>query len=324
MASEDRTPSTPNTSRQEHSASPHHPENSPDVDNDHPNNPDNSNVGNPNEDELPQFDQDQQYQMSLAKALARLSKALSQKDSNQSGNSNKSCKPDTFDSTDPLKLNDFILQCTLFFQDSLNSFRRDSKKVNFALSYLRGTALQWFEPAIINNSDEDWIDDWSAFIDKLKTNFGTIDPIGNAEEELDVLTMLDNQKIIKYHIKFNRLAARVEWDQAALWQSYYKGLPDCIKDIISSTTDGWHSKTLNELKITAQLIDAHYWERNWEKTRSAKQSDKIADKNKTHKNNNDQGKTNNTNKLVKPPPPTISLTQIIKPLPQRNPTFPTS
>ena len=62
-------------------------------------------------------------------------------------------KPDTFNGSDPKKLNNFILLCNLYFQN--NSACSDNKaKVTFALSYLHGLALDYFEPTVID-SDTD-------------------------------------------------------------------------------------------------------------------------------------------------------------------------
>ena len=49
--------------------------------------------------------------------------------------SSKAKEPDTFDGSDPQKLNSFILQCKLFFADNDN-YSDNHAKVTFALSYL--------------------------------------------------------------------------------------------------------------------------------------------------------------------------------------------
>src|SRR5271154_6506457 len=48
----------------------------------------------------------------------------------------KSNKPDTFDGSDPKKVNNFILLCGLHFKSNPSSFTDDGAKVTFALSYL--------------------------------------------------------------------------------------------------------------------------------------------------------------------------------------------
>ncbi|KIK22797.1 hypothetical protein PISMIDRAFT_11365 [Pisolithus microcarpus 441] len=71
---------------------------------------------------------------------------------------------DTFDSSDPKKLHKFLVQCELNFQDHPKAFRTSRTKVTFAQSYLKGMALAWFEPDLLNPDDYFncplWMDDY--------------------------------------------------------------------------------------------------------------------------------------------------------------------
>jgi hypothetical protein len=197
----------------------------------------------------------------------------------------KSKEPDTFDGSDPKKLNNFILLCNLYFRSN-SVYSDDSVKVTFALSYLRGTALEYFEPSILD-SDEypDWMDNWSAFIRTLREQFGPIDPTGDAEDNIDHLKMQDNHHIVKYNVDFNRLAIRTGWDDAVLRHRYYSGLAERIKDIM-----GQQGKpaTLEAMKTLAHSIDSRHWERLREKSRSNKGKSDHHDKsdNKGNKSDN--------------------------------------
>ena len=66
-------------------------------------------------------------------------------------------EPDTFDSSDANKLRVFILQCSLHFQDRANTFSTGRAKVMYALSYLMGPALSWFEPGLFDPSPPAWV-----------------------------------------------------------------------------------------------------------------------------------------------------------------------
>src|SRR5882672_9566626 len=57
-------------------------------------------------------------------------------------------EPDPFDGFDSRKLRTFILQCRLNFRDRPDLFQDDKSKVNYVLSYLKGTALDCFESTI--------------------------------------------------------------------------------------------------------------------------------------------------------------------------------
>jgi Retrotransposon gag protein/Zinc knuckle len=208
----------------------------------------------------------------------------------------KAKEPDTFDGSDSRKLNNFILLCNLYFRHN-SSYEDDSTKVTFALSYLRGTALEYFEPSLLDSDDiPAWMDDWSAFTQTLKTQFGPIDPTADAENGIDNLKMQDNQHIVKYNVEFNRLAIRTGWDDSVLRHRYYSGLAERIKDIL-----GQQGKpaSLDALKTLAHSIDSRHWERLREKSRAGKnksdKSDDKSDKDKSDKKDQSNNGKNNPN-----------------------------
>ena len=123
---------------------------------------------------------------------------------------------DVFDGSDTHKLQLFLIQCTLNFCNCPDAFTSDSDKVTFTLSYLKGTVLDWFEPSLTSGKSLPWLDDYSDFIGELKNNFGPHDPEGEAEADLENLKMCDNQRIVKYLVDFNHLAAHVQWGDATL------------------------------------------------------------------------------------------------------------
>jgi hypothetical protein len=149
----------------------------------------------------------------------------------------------------------------------------DQAKVKFTQSYLKGMALEWFEPDLLLDglsSHPDWMDNYSEFMLELQTNFGPHDPSGDAEMQLEQLNMCEGQRINKYVIEFQRLASQVHgWGDRALHCQFYNGLPACIKDEISHMGK---PATLSEFKTLAQTIDACYWERKGEISGETKSS----------------------------------------------------
>ncbi|KAG6328208.1 hypothetical protein ID866_10881 [Astraeus odoratus] len=88
-------------------------------------------------------------------------------------------EPDTFNGTDLKKLCEFLVQCELNFCNRLQAFRLDARKVSFALSFLKGIALAWFEPNLLDTipgTEPAWANNYSEFIIELTTNFGPHDP----------------------------------------------------------------------------------------------------------------------------------------------------
>ena len=111
--------------------------------------------------------------------------------------------------TDPHKLISFLLLCNLYFHNNL-SYADDDIKVTFVLTYLHGTALNFFELA------HSRLDDWSTFVHILCTQFSPIDPTADAEDSIDNLKMWDSQCILKYNIDFNRSAVQTGWSNNVL------------------------------------------------------------------------------------------------------------
>lgn len=209
---------------------------------------------------------DDDNQPNLANAIALLAKTLQQPKDAPAAPS-KVREPDQFDGQEPRKLRTFLMQLELNFNDRPTVFRQDRTKVNYALSYLKGTALEWFEPGLFGPGgrlEPLWLSDWPTFVDQLKTNFGPHDPTGEAEAELERLHMKETHRITKYNVDFARLAAQCEWGEAALRYQYYRGLPARIKDEISRVGK---PTLLSGLRKLAQDIDGRYHERRSEISR---------------------------------------------------------
>ena len=140
----------------------------------------------------------------LAEAINLMTEELKCHDNKNS--KAKAEEPDTFNGSDPCKLTSFLLLCNLYFCNNL-SYAKDDAKVTFALTYLWGMALDFFKPALSRlDNDPNWLDDWSAFVCILCTQFSPIDLTADAEDSIDNLKMRDNQCILKCNIDFNRLA----------------------------------------------------------------------------------------------------------------------
>src|SRR5882724_5853622 len=108
-------------------------------------------------------------------------------------------------------------------------FEENTNKVNYVLSFLKGTALDCFESAVLDPIKPQWLSDFNLFVNELKANFGTYDPVSEAEAELKGLCMHKSHQATKCFIKFQQPAACIEWG-AALCQQAYNGLSKCIKD----------------------------------------------------------------------------------------------
>ena len=242
---------------------------------DDPNDPfnDNEDDNDKVEDQLNQLDPGLIVFSNLAGAINALARNA-QRNSESSSSRTRVHEPDTFDGTDPKKLHAFLVQCELNFQDRRRAFNADRAKVTFAQSYLKGMALEWFEPDLLGTLDVYdhplWMDNWREFVTELQLQFGPHDPIGDAEHQLDNLWMKDTQRIIRYIMEFNCLASQLKgYGDATLRHKFYTGLPDRVKDEICRVGK---PRQLEDLRSLAQSIDARYWEQKEEVARQSKTS----------------------------------------------------
>ena len=85
--------------------------------------------------------------------------------------------------------------------------KADQVKVTFAQSYLKGMALEWFEPDLLGVDDSDacplWMTSWHEFVIELQITFGPHDPIADAEHQLNHLCMKDTHCVNCYVVDFN-------------------------------------------------------------------------------------------------------------------------
>ena len=159
----------------------------------------------------------------LSRAISNLAKSADHSTSS-SDQRTKVRTPDQFDGSDSRKLRTFLVQCELNFQNRPRAFRSDRAKVTFAQSYLKGMALGWFEPDLLqaDNSDPSsdpssdsselhplWMENYQEFVLELQTNFGPYDPVGDAEHQLRHLSLKNEQRINKYMVEFNCLACQL-------------------------------------------------------------------------------------------------------------------
>ena len=84
----------------------------------------------------------------LAEVLSQLANTLNSNQTpghNTNSRGTKACISNTFSSTEPDKLNNFLFQCYLYFHTNLVQFNTDIAKINFVMTYLTEVAQDWFE-----------------------------------------------------------------------------------------------------------------------------------------------------------------------------------
>src|SRR6266481_5877351 len=140
-------------------------------------------------------------------------------------------EPDTFDGADPHQLCTFLLQCSLNFKERADAFSTDDAKVTYALSFLTGSVMDCFKPYLHDaNNPPLWLSSYDLFCKELESNFGLFNPEGEAEAEIEVLWMPENDRATIYFVEFNRLSSWIKWGEAALRRQAYNGLARHIKN----------------------------------------------------------------------------------------------
>ena len=134
----------------------------------------------------------------------------------------------------------------------------ENTKVNYALSFLKGTALNYFEPFLDTpDGKPDWLEDYELFVKELLINFGLYNALADAEAELDALIMKNSHKVTRFFVDFFRLSTLCNYNDRVLFRKAYSTLPKRVKD---EMTHFDYPSMLQELRDLVLRIDQRYWE----------------------------------------------------------------
>lgn len=154
------------------------------------------------------------------------------------------------------KCRGFVLQCSLVFRRSPQSFPDDASKISYIIGLLRDKALRWAEAII----DEEKIYRYSYddFLDLFKQTFS---PKISEEEAAKKLWTLKqgNRSAAELVIEFRTLAADSGWNAPALKGAFLHALCEKLKDELASRDE---PDTLDDLIALAIRIDNRLRERN--------------------------------------------------------------
>jgi hypothetical protein len=163
--------------------------------------------------------------------------------------------------------------------------------VNYALFFLKETALDYFKPYLVGDPADEliWASDYSAFTEELYLYFGPYGQVADAKVKLENLVMKDNHKATRFFVEFYRLAAMLQYNDLALHRQAYLALPKRIKDEMVHFDK---PRSLDDLRDLVQKIDQRYWEQCGELTREPHSAPKTEAKHDKSSNQN-RGSQNN-------------------------------
>ena len=126
------------------------------------------------------------------------------------------------------------------------------------MSFLKGMALNYFEPFLDTLDDEPaWLKDYKSFVEELLINFGLYDALADAEVELNALIMKDSHKVTRFFVDFFQLSMLCDYNDRVLLQKAYSMLPKRVKD---EMTHFDCPSMLQELRDLVLRINQRYWE----------------------------------------------------------------
>ena len=109
----------------------------------------------------------------------------------------------------------------------------DADKVFFAISYLQGIALDYFE-LFINKLDLyhnlDFLKDWLAFVQKLSNIFRSYSSKDNDKNTIVAIPFPNDSKAIDYFICFTKYQNHIHWDKRTFHKVVKDAIPNWIWD----------------------------------------------------------------------------------------------
>jgi len=169
------------------------------------------------------------------------------------------CKLDTFSREMADNLRVFIFQYQIYFRACEDKFVADSKKIYFAISYLRGIALDYFKPYINEPNllqSLDFLEDWSAFIQKMSNIFESYSLEDNNEDAIIAIPFPADEKTVNYFIHFAKYQNQIRWDDCSLQKMVKDTLPSRISDELCFSREDL--SIFEGLKRAVMRIDSNY------------------------------------------------------------------
>jgi hypothetical protein len=218
-------------------------------------------------------------------AAARIRELEQQVDNYQArGLEVKIAKPEPFEG-ERGKLRGFLAQLDMYMDTQSNRLQTPKDKVLLAASFLKGKAAEWIEPYITaqyhprSDSDGDMLDrdeelrkifdDYTNFIDAIKTTFGQVDEKQAAGRKLRQLQQRGPAST--YASEFQQIITKLTWDDEAYVEVFYNGLKEDVKDEIARMDE--RPSELSKMIEKAVRIDDRLWDRKQEKKSKERRAD---------------------------------------------------
>ena len=139
-------------------------------------------------------------------------------------------------------------------------FTENSEKIFFAISYLRGIALDYFE-LFITEPDPlqslDFLEDWLAFIQQLSNVFRSYSPEDDDEDAIVTIPFPHDRRAAGYFIRFAKYQNRIQWDDRSLCKVVKDTIPTRISEELHYSQEDLSS--FKGYKRAVMRVDDNYW-----------------------------------------------------------------
>ena len=157
----------------------------------------------------------------------------------------------------------FLTQCSLLFELQPSSYPSERARVAFIISQLTGRARDWGTAEWERQSGI--CSSVKLFSDELKKVFDHVTPGREAARGLLSLVQ-GGRSVADYSIEFRTIAAESKWNADSLFDAFYHGLSDVIKDELAARDP---PVDLDALIALAIRVDGRLRERKKEKAQPA-------------------------------------------------------
>ena len=183
----------------------------------------------------------------------------------------KVLQPDPF-TGDRLELDTYLTRCQHVFLTQPSLFLTEQHKVLYAASYLKGNAYSWVKPLVQEYAKGASVPieftSFQKYSESLTRMYGDPDIVKSKTREINAL--YQTSSVSTYASEFRRLQAYITWNDQALFDRFYEGLRENVKDGL--VHENPRPTLLEDLISAALRIDGRIYERILErKSASARQ-----------------------------------------------------
>ncbi|EMD32066.1 hypothetical protein CERSUDRAFT_99763 [Gelatoporia subvermispora B] len=164
-------------------------------------------------------------------------------------------EPDTFNGDKANKLDDWLESMALWLRH--RGVTQDEKKIETAMTYLRGTAKKVMQGYFDKVNDQESLGAYATFIEELKKGFQQTDKKDRAIAEFNQLVAkkgTNAQNFGEFSVRFRTLAKQTGFSNAELLSKLYAHVPKPAADVLITRGREKWAKTWDEFINEVQEI----------------------------------------------------------------------